>query len=160
MTPPRVYTPITPNELSQQYRSRPFGELILHHVERQSLQQVTEELFRTIEFLPNGLRRARQNWIDLNNSYALREEFWKSDCGDVLLSIVGRAKAFSASHGINADNDTLLNLLLSLPLRSPPMVISAQKSLFSGQLGLQRRIPAFFAGFFPAFFVGAVRSTG
>jgi hypothetical protein len=110
MMPPRVYTPITPNELAQQYRGRLFGEVILHHVERQSLQQVTEELFRTIEFLPNGLRRARQNWIDLNNSYALRKEFWKSDCGDVLLSIVGRAKAFSASHGINADNDTLLNL--------------------------------------------------
>ena len=110
MTPPPLYKSITPNELAQQYRGRPFGELILYHVSRQSLQHVTEELFRAIEFLPNELQRVRQNWIDFNNSYALREEFWKSDCGDVLLSIVGRAKAFSANHGINADDDTLLNL--------------------------------------------------
>ena len=89
-----------------------FGELILDHVNRKSLQQVTEELFRAIGFLPNELQQVRQNWIDLNNSYALREEFWKSDCGDVLLSIVGRAKAFSANHGINvnADDETLLDL--------------------------------------------------
>src|SRR5262245_10130698 len=112
MTPPPIYKSITPDELAQQYRGRPFGELILYHVNRESLQQVTEELFRVIEFLPIGLKRAKQNWIDLNNSYALREEFWKSDCGDVLLSIVDRAKAFSANHGINvnADDDTLLNL--------------------------------------------------
>jgi hypothetical protein len=110
MTPPPVYKSITPDELAQRYRGRPFGELILYHVNRESLQQVTEELFRAIESLPNVLRSARQNWIDLNNSYALREEFWKSDVGDVLLSIVNRAKAFSASHGINADDDTLLSL--------------------------------------------------
>jgi hypothetical protein len=110
MTPPPLYKSITPNELAQQYRGRPFGELILNHVTRESLQQVTEELFRVIEFLPNELQRVRQTWIDLNNSNALREEFWESDCGDVFLSIVGRARAFSASHGINADDDTLLNL--------------------------------------------------
>ena len=94
MTPPPLYKSITPYELAQQYRGRPFGELILYHVTRESLQQVTEELFRAIAFLPDELQRARQNWIDLNNSYALREEFWTSDCGDVLLSIVDRAKAF------------------------------------------------------------------
>jgi hypothetical protein len=110
MTPPPVYKSITPDELAQRYRGRPFGELILYHVTRESLQQLTEELFRAIEFLPNELQRVRQNWIDLNNSYALREEFWNSDCGDVLLSIVGRAKAFSVNHGINADDDMLLNL--------------------------------------------------
>ena len=87
-----------------------FGELILDHVNRKSLQQVTEELFRAIGFLPDELQQVRQNWIDLNNSYALREEFWKSDCGDVLLSIVDRAKVFSVSHGVNADDDMLLNL--------------------------------------------------
>jgi hypothetical protein len=108
MTSPPIYKSITPNDLAQQYRGRPFGELILYHVTRESLQQVTEELFRAI--LPDELQRVRQNWIDLNNPYALREEFWKSDCGDVLLSIVGRAETFSASHGINADDDTLLNL--------------------------------------------------
>jgi hypothetical protein len=110
MTPPPVYKSITPDELAQRYRGRPFGELILYHVERQSFQQVTEELFRAIEFLPHVLQRVRQNWIDLNNSYALQEEFWRSDCGDVLSSIVGRAKAFSENYGINADDDTLLNL--------------------------------------------------
>jgi hypothetical protein len=110
MTPPPVYKSITPDELAQQYRGRPFGELILYHVNRESLQQVTEELFRAIEFLPNELQQVRQYWVDVNNPYALREEFWKSDCGDVLLSIVGRAETFSASHGINADDDTLLNL--------------------------------------------------
>jgi hypothetical protein len=110
MTPPPLYKSITPDELAQRYRGRPFGELISYHVNRESLQQVTEELFRAIAFLPNELQRVRQNWIDLNNSYALREEFWKSDCGNVLLSIVGRAKAFSANHGINADDDMLLNL--------------------------------------------------
>ena len=112
MTPPPIYKSITPDELAQQYRGRLFGELVLYHVNRESRQQVTETLFRAIGYLPNELQRVSQNWIDLNNSYAVREEFWKSDCGEVLLSIVGRAKAFSANHGINvnADDDTLLNL--------------------------------------------------
>jgi hypothetical protein len=153
MTPPPIYKPITPNDLAHQYHGRPYGELILHHVERQSLQQVEEGLLRTIEFLPNVLLRASQNWIDLNNSYALREEFWKSDCGDVLLSIVNRAKAFSASHGINADDDWLLNLFDIVVLTFAYTAHSeiAQKSLFSGRLELRTRIPGFFIGFFRIF---------
>lgn len=102
--------PVSPNEMAQRLQGKPFGELILHHVKSQSLREIKEGLFSTIGFLPNALRLPSEHWIDLNNEYGLREEFWRSDCGDVLLSIVDRGKAFSASHGVNADDDALLNL--------------------------------------------------
>lgn len=82
----------------------------MHHVKTQSLRQTKAGLFSTIGFLPAELQRECENWIDLNNSYGLHEEFWRSDCGDVLLSITDRAKNFSSSHGISADDGTLLNL--------------------------------------------------
>src|SRR5262245_23120320 len=99
--------PVSPDALAQQFRGKPFGELILHqNVKRQSLRQINKQLLRIIGFLPSEL----EEWIDLNNKYGVRVEFWRSDCGDVLLSIVDRARVFSTSHGINADDDTLLNL--------------------------------------------------
>ena len=101
---------VSPVELAQGFHGRQFGELVLYHVKRGSLSQSTKAILDTNSFLPKELQQVSQEWIDINNQYALNEKFWQTDCGDVLLSITDRAKAFSAAHGINADNVTLLNL--------------------------------------------------
>jgi GYF domain 2 len=102
--------PVSIDEFEQQLRGRRFGELVLFHVKRHSLSHITRAVFDTIALLPERLQARSEAWIDINNPYALREEFWRSDCSEIFLSIVQRASHFSSRAGIKADADTLLNL--------------------------------------------------
>jgi hypothetical protein len=102
--------PVSTAELAQGFRGRRFGELVLYHVKRESLSQIVAALMHTISLLPQQLQRVSEEWIDTNNHLGLNEQFWQSDCGEVCLSILERAKQHSSRNGVQADNDTLLNL--------------------------------------------------
>jgi hypothetical protein len=108
--PPSEDWTVSIDELAQGFRGRRFGELVLYHVKRQSLSEITKGVMWTISLLPEPLQGLSEEWIDLNNQYGLNEEFWRSDCGDVCLSIIERAKQFSSTAGTKADRNTLLNL--------------------------------------------------
>lgn len=116
------------DELAQGFRGRRFGELILHHVKRQTFSNVTDGLNGTVGFLPPELQRATEEWIDVNNAYATSAAFWQSDCADVLLSIVEHGEKFAASRGVAADEDTLLNLFQIIALNFAYTLHSEPKS--------------------------------
>jgi hypothetical protein len=102
--------PVSVDELVQGLRGKRFGELVLHHVKIKSASQVMDALMHTISLLPKQLQGPSEEWIDINNQYGRDEAFWRSDCGEVRLSIIERAKQFLSKIGTQADNNTLLNL--------------------------------------------------
>jgi hypothetical protein len=102
--------PVSVDEFVQGLRGKRFGELVLYHVKRYSLSHVANDLMGTILFLPKQLQGLSEEWINMNNQYGRDEGFWRSDCGEVCLSIIERAKQFSSKIGTQVDNNTLLNL--------------------------------------------------
>lgn len=132
------------DELAQSFRGRRFGELVFHHVKRQPLAQVIDGVTGTTEFLPPALRQATEEWIDINNVYGKSAEFWRTDCAEVLSSIIDRGRKFSASRGVAVDEDVLLNLFQIVVLsfaytvhREPQSKAFIQKAL---GMGLFRRL--------------------
>jgi hypothetical protein len=101
---------VSHDELAQGFRGRKFGELVLYHVKRQSVFEISKGVAGTVSLLPKELQGVSEQWIDLNNRYAPNEEFWRSDCGDIYLSIIERARQFASRTGTQADSNTLLNL--------------------------------------------------
>jgi hypothetical protein len=91
---------VSPVELAQGFHGRQFGELVLYHVKRGSLSQSTKAILDTNSFLPKELQQVSQEWIDINNQYALNEKFWQTDCGDPqpMQIISAQAKASRTSH--------------------------------------------------------------
>ncbi|MGE4254640.1 MAG: hypothetical protein AB7E84_05425 [Xanthobacteraceae bacterium] len=97
-------------ELVRDFRGRTFGELVLFHAKRQSSPQIMEALAETILLLPKGLQGEIEQWIDMNVSDGQWERFWRSDCGEVCLSILERARDHSLRNGAKPDDATLINL--------------------------------------------------
>ena len=133
--------PVSVDEFAQGLRGRRFGELVLYHVKRCSASHVVNALMGTISLLPKQLQGPSEEWIDINNQYGLDEAFWRSDCGEVYLSIIERAKQFSSKIGTQADNNTLLNLFQIVVLnfaytayRDPSSKAFIQKAIGIGAL--------------------------
>ena len=133
--------PVSVDDLVQGLRGKRFGELVLHHVKRKSLSHVIDALMQTIFLLPKQLQGSSEEWIDINNQYGRDEAFWQSDCGEVCLSIIERAKHFSTKFGVRVDNNTLFNLFQIIVLtfaytahREPSSKAFIQKAVGIGAL--------------------------
>ena len=132
---------LSPEQLADQMRGRRFGELVLHHIKKQSDSQIVAALSHTVSFLPAPLQTASADWIDINNPDGINSSFWQMDCGDAVLLITKRAAEFASELGVRPDDDMLLNLFQIIVLNfaytansEPKSKAFIQKSLGFGLL--------------------------
>lgn len=94
------------SELKSQFSGRKFGELVLHHIKTQSIGQIESAIIglngqvkpeledTTVKFLATVLE-----------VFAQLADFWKEDCGEVLVLYVNSTKSEAKKFGIEVDDD-------------------------------------------------------
>jgi hypothetical protein len=98
-------------ELRQGFSGRKFGELIAHHLKRQSAQKRAAGLLGTVEFLPEIFLTSVESWIDRWNAVALRTpKLWYTDCATVFDKVTQDAATVLKEKGIQYDDETLFNM--------------------------------------------------
>ena len=75
---------VSVDQLAEQFGGRKFGELVLHHIDKQSFKQIVLAIQGTIKSLPVQLRNEIEGLIDSANPMAFEKEFWSDDCGKIL----------------------------------------------------------------------------
>ena len=75
---------VSVDQLAKQFEGRKFGELVLHHIDKQSFKQIVLAIQGTIKSLPVQLRNEIEGLIDSANPMAFEKEFWSDDCGKIL----------------------------------------------------------------------------
>ena len=93
------------DSLSQQFKGRKFGELVLHHVKAQDLQTVVNAIVGTSERLPNGAAQRAESWIDEIAPMGKNATFWQRDCGKALQEICQRASETLTRCGVASPTD-------------------------------------------------------
>ncbi len=79
---------ISIDKLAEQFEGRKFGELVLHHLDNQSFEQIVASMDGTREMLPLQVREGVVELIDRVNSLAREKEFWNNDCGTTFRFII------------------------------------------------------------------------
>ena len=77
-------TAVSIDQLAEQFEGRKFGELVLHHIDKQPFEQIVAAMQGTMEGLPAQVRGEVEGLIDSANSLAFKKEFWSDDCGRIL----------------------------------------------------------------------------
>lgn len=97
---------LTLNDLSKQYKGRKFGELVLHHVKQQSINQINDaisELHQNVN--PILLETTDKFLYTVIYGFAKSEAFWKTDCGEALVLYTNSTKSEARKFNLEVDND-------------------------------------------------------
>ena len=96
--------------LATQFEGRKFGELVLHHMKKQSFEQIATAMQSTIEGLPSSIQKEIENLIDNANSLAYKKEFWADDCGQIFKFIVSATQKELQGKGVTPTEDNLFDV--------------------------------------------------
>lgn len=90
-------------------RGRTFRELVSFHAEGMTREATTHALLGTIKRLPKRLHTAINEWLDLFRPQG-SSAMLNRDCGEVFLTVLERSNRFTSKHGVDPNNETLINL--------------------------------------------------
>lgn len=93
----------------KQVSGRKFGELVLHHVKKQSYNNIIAAIQGTTDDLPQIFKHEIEMMIDLYNQGLYDVEFWKTDCGESFDVIVQEAQERFDALGIEPSDNDLFN---------------------------------------------------
>lgn len=102
--------PVNLAELHAQFKDSRFGELIHHHLNRQSQDQRLLGIQETLLMLPAEARDLAEAFIDRWNARAHDESFWRTDTAQVLDEIIADARNVLRGVGLDADDDAAFNM--------------------------------------------------
>ncbi|TND00627.1 MAG: hypothetical protein FD120_2759, partial [Gammaproteobacteria bacterium] len=97
-------------ELSEQFRGRRFGELVLYHIKQQPLDQLVAAMKGTIDGLRPEIQSVVMGLIDNANPLARKKEFWSDDCGEVFIFITSMTEKELQAQGLATINDELFDI--------------------------------------------------
>lgn len=98
------------DDLLAQFEGRKFGELVLHHIKKQSFEQIVAAMQGTMEGLPQEIRNEIEGLIDNANPLAYKKEFWADDCGAILEFLSSMAAKELREKGIHVSEDNVFDL--------------------------------------------------
>ena len=98
------------NALAAQYQGRRFGELVLKHMQEQSLEQTVSALEGAIDALAPEIQKRVTHLLDNANGLAHKREFWADDCGRVLRFIATATAKELGEVGFAASDDELIDV--------------------------------------------------
>lgn len=75
------------NSLAKQYQGRKFGELVLHHCNKQTKSETAKAMFGTARNLRAEVEAYVENWIGHESPKGEAPEYWSKDCGAALIRI-------------------------------------------------------------------------
>jgi len=103
-------TTVSIDELAKQFKGRKFGELVLHHIDRQSFDQIVAGMSGTIEGLPASIQGEIERLIDSANPLAFEKDFWSDDCGRILRFLTSMVERELNEKGVYASEDNLFDV--------------------------------------------------
>jgi len=126
-------------QLTDQFRGRRFGELVLHHVRKMALADTLAGLKGTSDQLPVDAVAELERWIDEIAPMGGREAFWQRDCGDVFQEVCERARRRLGALGVSGSDEDVFNMFQMIVLnfaygahRHPQSKAFIQKALGIG----------------------------
>ena len=130
------------DKLAEQFEGRKFGELVLHHIDKHSSQQLIAAIQGTVEALPAQVRGEIEGLIDNANPLAMRKEFWDDDCGKIFRFITSMAEKELREKGVWLSEENLFDVFNIMVMsyaysshKDPRMKKFIQKSIGNGLFG-------------------------
>jgi len=103
-------TDVSIDKLAEQFEGRKFGELVLHHIDKEPLEQIVAAMQGTMEGLPPQVRSEIEGLIDNANPLATKKEFWSDDCGKIFRFITSIAQKELQEKGVQPSKDNLFDV--------------------------------------------------
>lgn len=107
-------------EFENDVRGKPFGSLILHHIDRNRksfftpnsklVSFFTDSINGTIQLLPKKASLLVEGFIDNWNFLVKQSQYWQGDCADNFLLIIKDAKKLLAENSIPFNDNTLFDM--------------------------------------------------
>lgn len=130
------------DQLSEQFKGRKFGELVLHHIDQQPFKHIVAAMQGTIEGLPLQVRIEMERLLDSANPLAMKKEFWADDCGRVLMFIASMIEKELQETGVMPSEENLFDVFNIIVLnfaysahKDPRMKKFIKASIGKGLLG-------------------------
>ena len=97
---------LTLKDLSKQYKGRKFGELILHHLKQQSVEDIDNSISELENNIHPQLKETTDKFLEtIVHGFAKTKRFWKEDCGEALIMYTNSTKAEAKKFGIEVSDD-------------------------------------------------------
>ncbi len=103
-------TGVSIDQLAKQFKGRKFGELVLHHIDKQPFEQIVAAIQGTMEGLPAQVRSKIEELIDSANPLALKKEFWSDDCGKILRFITSMIEKELEEKGVKLTEENAFDV--------------------------------------------------
>jgi hypothetical protein len=98
-------------DLSNQYRGRKFGELVLYHMNLKSYEEITLAISGLRDTINIVLKDPTEEYIKkLVIEHSTIYLFWEFDCGRSLISYTNKIKSDAIKLGIKVDDDYAFNV--------------------------------------------------
>lgn len=93
-------------DLANQYKGRKFGELILHHVKQQTINEINNALAGLEQNVHPILKDTTDKFLEtIVYAFASTKEFWKTDCSEALKLYTNATKSESKKFGLDVSDD-------------------------------------------------------
>lgn len=93
-------------ELEKQYSGRKFGDLILHHLKVQNLNQINDAVIGLKRKINPVLKETTEKFLEtIIYGFAKSKDFWKTDCGAALVLYTNSTKAEAKKFNIEVNDD-------------------------------------------------------
>jgi len=103
-------------ELAQQFSGRAFGELVLEHCKKSSNTQLAAALLGSIQDLTEQSKKSVDQQMKSMNESALSGDFWRKDCGQVLLEVTAKARQHMLANEHRASDEELFNVFQTISM--------------------------------------------
>jgi hypothetical protein len=103
-------TAISIDQLVKRLEGKRFGELVLHHVNKQPIELIVTEMQERMEWLPAQIRSEIEGLINNVNSLVLKKEFWSDDCGEIAKSITSMVEKELQGKGVPVSEENLFDM--------------------------------------------------
>ena len=103
-------TAVSIDELAKQFEGRKFGELVLHHIDKQSFNQIVAGMLGTIKGLPASIQGEIERLIDSANSLAFEKDSGSDDCGRILRFLTSMVERELNKKGVCPSEDNLFDV--------------------------------------------------
>lgn len=101
---------ISIDQLSKRVEGKKFGELVLHHADNQPIELIVKEMQERMGWLPAEIQSEVEGLIENANSLALKEEFWSTDCGEIVRSITSMVEKELQEKGVLFSEEDLFDM--------------------------------------------------
>lgn len=108
-------------DLANQYNGRKFGELVLHHVNQDSLRVINQAINRLSQNIHPTLKETTIKFLEtIVYAFATNKDFWKTDCSEALNLYTNATKSEAKKYGLEVSDDYAFDIfnLIVLTLAS------------------------------------------